>query len=106
MRKGNDFNELVNHLVYRKFASQKPKMYKALIDEGLKGNCKALELYFRLCGDLKHEPPKDGDTHIHSLTFVLPMPESVTASVQSARINHNSVENQDEVIDVALESSS
>jgi hypothetical protein len=90
-RKGHDFNSLVNRLVYQKFTSQKPKMYRAVVEEGLKGKYRYVELYFKLCGDLKHEVPP-GDTTINSLTFVMAMPDSIPQDQLEEPKEHNGAE--------------
>ena len=105
-RKGNDFNELLNKIYKDKLIVYKPQVMDALVRKAIKGSHRHQELYFRLCGDLKHEPSNIDKSTNTSLTFILQMPQHIDVTVQPTQNGHDSAENQGEVIDVEPESSS
>lgn len=79
-KKGKDFDSLLRDAYYIKLASYRSKVMKALVREALKGSYRHQDLYFRLMGDLRQEPQIEQNIH-NSLTFVLPMPDSLPKKV-------------------------
>jgi hypothetical protein len=76
-------------------------MYKALISKGEKGNCKAIQIFFQLTGDLRPEPRNGPETVNNNLCFVLPMPESIQQVIEPAIPENNGAGDQG-IIDVEL----
>lgn len=75
-KKGNDFCDFIRDVFRKQLEPYRSRVNKKLIQEVLKGSYRHMELYYRLVGDLKNEPKIEQNIH-HSLTFVLPMPDSL-----------------------------
>lgn len=75
-KKDNDFNELLRKIWNEKLTAYRPQVMNSLVQQALKGSHRHQELYFRLCGDLYSKSKVEQNVH-NSLTFILPMPDSL-----------------------------
>ena len=84
-QKGNDFNELIDGLCKEKIRAFKPTALRELQKQCKKGNIKALELFFKLSGDLREAKVESNTTQ--SLCFILPMPSTIENVIESPSEN-------------------